>query len=131
MQPMHSAPHGPGMPPTAGGPRVFICHAQADDNRLGQLLAALSSWGVQYYYDTQVLSAGMPLSGATQQAIAECTIFLRVCSVESQQSYWVGLEQGAFLSLQAEDFRTGNPHAGMLVNLIIDEKYVRQPFDSG
>ena len=121
----------PGTQKPAGGPRVFISHTQDDNERLAPLLHALSAWGAQIYFDQQTPMQGMPLSNMTQQAIAECTIFLRICSVESQKSYWANLEQGAFLSLQAEDFRAGRQGARMLVNLILDQGYVRQPFDSG
>ncbi len=111
--------------------KVYICHAAEDTARCASLLQALSTWHVDYFFDATFATLGQPLSQQTQMAIAECDVFLRICSRASQRSYWVNLETGAFLSLQAEEHRTGQPSARRLVNLVIDREYQRQPFDSG
>src|SRR5262249_53765633 len=43
--------------------------------------------------------------------------------------YWMDLELGAFLSLQADDQRLGRGGLRTLVNLVLDPGYTPQPFD--
>lgn len=110
---------------------VFICHAREDNERCASLLAALKSWGVLYFFEAEGVVSGQTLAQRTQRAIIESPIFLRICSGEAQRSYWVSLETGAFLSLKADEYRAGRPDAHRLVNLIIDKRYLREPFDTG
>lgn len=110
--------------------RIFICHAQEDNERCASLLAALVAWDVPYFFATAGITSGQMLGQHAQRAIAECPIFLRICSGEAQRSYLVSLETGAFLSLKADEYRAGHPNAHRLINLIIDRRYLREPFDT-
>src|SRR5262245_47573416 len=112
-------------------PGVFICHAQEDNERCASLLTALESWGVRYFFETGSIASGQALAQRTQRAIVESPIFLRICSGEAQRSYWVTLETGALLSLKADEYRAGRADAHRLINLIIDRRYLREPFDTG
>src|SRR5215813_1880103 len=112
-------------------PGVFICHAREDNQRCASLLATLQSWGVLYFFEAEGIVSGQALAQRTQRAMIENPIFLRICSGEAQRSYWVSLETGAFLSLKADEYRAGRPNAHRLVNLIIDKRYLREPFDTG
>ncbi|MGZ6322032.1 MAG: outer membrane protein assembly factor BamB family protein [Ktedonobacterales bacterium] len=109
--------------------KVFVSHAQEDEQRCAALLQVLDDWGVDYWYDRHEQSASGPLSAKAQQALVECSIFLRICTRNTQRSYWMSIENGAFLGLQADDHRGGKSGARMLVNLILALGYVREPFD--
>lgn len=109
--------------------KVFVSHAQEDEQRCAALLRVLDDWDVDYWYDRHDQGADGPLAAKAQQALSECSIFLRICTPNTQRSYWMSIENGAFLGLQADDHRAGKSGARMLVNLILDRGYVREPFD--
>lgn len=109
--------------------KVFVSHAQEDEQRCAALLRALDDWGVDYWYDRHEQGAGAPLSEKAQLDLAECSIFLRICTRNTQRSYWMSIETGAFLGLQADDHRAGKAGLRTLINLILDPAYVREPFD--
>jgi outer membrane protein assembly factor BamB len=113
----------------AGRGRVFISHSQEDAARCAPLLAALDAWGVEYIFEAPRKGVELHLSERTQMAISECPIFLRICTNAIRRSYWMSLEAGAFLGLQAEDHRQGRSDARALVNLILDRDYTFEPFD--
>ncbi len=110
--------------------QVFISHSHDDNDACKPLLAALTAWGVDYWFDTERLDAGGNLSTRIQAAIAERAIFLRVCSVAVQQHpYWVNLETDAFRALQARDANAGLPATRTLIPFILDTNYTLQPFE--
>ncbi|MFI5272088.1 MAG: TIR domain-containing protein [Ktedonobacterales bacterium] len=112
-----------------GNGKVFISHAHDDNTSCQPLLRALDAWGVDYWFDTQRLDAGDDLSLRIQRAIAERDIFLRICTAAAQRSYWVRLETGAARGLQAEAHSHGDDGQRVLINLILDTSYAREPFD--
>jgi outer membrane protein assembly factor BamB len=109
--------------------KVFISHTHEDGGRFAALVALLRAWGVDLWYDEREPHAGEQLSERTQMAMAESGILLRLCTVATRRSYWMSLETGAFLSLQAEDYRQGRADQRRIVNLIADAGYVPEPFD--
>lgn len=112
-----------------GNGKVFVCHAHADNALCAPLLAALHVWGVDYWFDTAAMEAGADLTMRIQQAIAERDIFIRVCTNAAQQSYWARIETSAFRGLQAQAHRDGEDGRRVLINLILDPDYQREPFD--
>jgi phage terminase large subunit-like protein len=60
-----------------GNGKVFISHAHADNERCASLLAALKEWGVDFWFDTQQMTAGDTLTRRIEDAIAERDIFIR------------------------------------------------------
>lgn len=112
-----------------GNGKVFISHAHDDNARCRPLLAALTSWGVDYWFDEQRMDAGSDLSGSIQRAITERDVFLRICTSAGQRSYWTKLETSAFRGLQAEDSKAANGGRKVMINLILDPAYEREPFD--
>ncbi|WIG58427.1 MAG: hypothetical protein OJF49_001173 [Ktedonobacterales bacterium] len=114
----------------AGNGRVFISHSHDDNARCAPLLAAMEAWGVDYFFDTQGLGAGQQLNETIQREIATRDVFLRVCTAATQRSFWMSLEVSAFRGLQAEDQRRGRGSQRLLINLILDGDYTREPFDN-
>jgi hypothetical protein len=112
-----------------GNRKVFISHAHEDNAVCVPLLEALKAWGVDYWFDYESMSAGSSLSERIQHAITERDIFVRVCTRAAQRSYWVKLETGAFRGLQAEEDKQESGTKRVLINLILDTNYVREPFD--
>lgn len=112
-----------------GNGKVFVCHAHADNALCAPLLAALQAWGVDYWFDAAAMEAGADLTMRIQQAIAERDIFIRVCTNAAQQSYWARIETSAFRGLQAQAHRGGEDGRRVLINLILDPDYQREPFD--
>lgn len=111
--------------------QVFISHSEEDTQRLAPLLRALDSWGVSYYFDTlEQRAAGQGLSQQAQAALVEAPVLLRVCTRYTARSYWMSIESGAFLSLQADDHRAGALDRRKMVNLILDSAYMPAPFDT-
>lgn len=113
----------------AGNGKVFISHSHDDNARCAPLLAALDAWGVDYFFDTQGLGAGQQLNERIQQEINSRDIFLRICTAAVQRSYWMSLEVNAFRGLQAAERKRGRGRR-VLINLILDGDYSREPFDN-
>ncbi|HEX6799582.1 MAG TPA: TIR domain-containing protein, partial [Ktedonobacterales bacterium] len=114
----------------AGNGKVFISHSHDDNARCAPLLAALDAWGVDYFFDTQGLAAGQQLNERIQQEITSRDIFLRICTAAVQRSFWMSLEVNAFRGLQAADRKRGRGSRRVLINLILDGDYSREPFDN-
>lgn len=108
---------------------VFISHADEDIQRCAPLLRALDAWQVSYYFDALDRRASQSLSLETQQALVECEILLRICTRSTARSYWMSIEVGAFLSLQADDHKANQPERRKMVNLILDPQFKPEPFD--
>ncbi|HEY7974006.1 MAG TPA: PQQ-binding-like beta-propeller repeat protein, partial [Ktedonobacterales bacterium] len=110
--------------------RVFISHSHDDNERCAPLLTALDAWGVDYFFDTQGLTAGQQLNERIQRELGARDIMLRVCTAATQRSFWMSLEGTAFRGLQANDQRQGHAGRRLLINLILDGDYTREPFDA-
>lgn len=110
--------------------RVFVSHSHDDNTRCAPLLTALDAWGIDYFFDTQGLGAGQQLNERIQQELTSRDILLRVCTGATQRSFWMSLEVNAFRGLQANDQRRGQSDRRMLINLILDGDYSREPFDA-
>lgn len=110
--------------------RVFVSHSHDDNERCAPLMTALDAWGVDYFFDTQGLGAGQQLNERIQREISSRDILLRVCTAATQRSFWMSLEASAFRGLQASDHRQGQGDRRMLINLILDGDYSREPFDA-
>jgi TIR domain len=89
----------------------------------------LDAWGVDYWFDTETMQAGVELSTAIQSALEERDILLRVCTERTNGSYWMGLEADAFRGLQALGHQDRRGDRRLIINLILDDDYRRQPFD--
>lgn len=114
----------------ANNGRVFISHSHDDNARCAPLLTALDAWGIDYFFDTQGLTAGQQLNERIQREISSRDIMLRVCTAATQQSFWMSLEGAAFRGLQAMDQRKGRGDRRVLINLILDSDYTREPFEA-
>src|SRR5215467_12745108 len=112
-----------------GNGKLFISHAHEDNALCRPLLDALDAWGVDYWFDTRRLDAGDELSDRIQRAITERDVFVRICTISSQRSFWVRKEIGAFLGLQARDHRQGLPGTRRLIPLRLDPDYEFEPFE--
>src|SRR5487761_2375958 len=108
---------------------VFISHTDEDIERCGALLRTLDAWNIPYYFDAVDRRASHGLSTETQQTLVESDIMLRVCTRDTNRSYWMSIEVGALLSLQADDHRAGALGRHRLVNLTLDSGYRPEPFD--
>ncbi len=109
--------------------KVFLSAPQEPDKRITALRAALAAWGVDAFYEQRGKDAEMQLSQRVQQAIVDCTIFLRVCTEATPRSFWMSLEAGTFLGVQSDDHRQGSPQRRKQANLILSYDYVQEPFD--
>ncbi len=108
----------------AGNGKVFISHTHADNARCEPLLAALDAWRVDYWYDSQQLDAGQQLSPRLQEAISQRDVLLRVCTVNTANSYWMNLEQSAFRATQYQRRRgRGGSGARLSIDLVLDAAY--------
>ncbi|HEV2238213.1 MAG TPA: PQQ-binding-like beta-propeller repeat protein [Ktedonobacterales bacterium] len=115
--------------PDAG--KVYISHAPEDSARCAALLAALDAWEMPYWFDrTNPGAPPQELSQQAWQAITTCDYFLRVCTPATQRSQSMGQEANAFRGMQASDQRHGNADRRVLINLILDPGYQREPFDN-
>ena len=114
---------------TVGNGRVFISHSHDDNARIIPLLAALDAWGVDYWFDMQGLSAGQRLDERVQRELTTRDVFLRICTGALQRSFWSNLEATAFRGLQADDRQKGRPDRRLLISVIFDHEYQREPFD--
>src|SRR5690348_9317386 len=108
--------------------KVFISHAHEDNDRCAPLLAALTAWGTDHWFDVERLDAGQYLAPRIQQAITERDVFIRVCTTVSQRSYWVMLETEAFRGLQAAEYKEGKTDR-IMISLVLDEQYKLEPFE--
>lgn len=111
-----------------GNGKVFISHAHDDNDRCAPLLAALDSWGIDYWFDTRRLHPGDSLSREIEAAITARDCFIRICTPAAAESYWVRLETDAFRSLIAAELKH-HRQSRVLINLILDPAYQRTPFD--
>ena len=113
-----------------GNGKVFISHTHADNALCQPLLAALDAWGVDYWFDTQQLEPGQHLSERLQQAIRDRDIFIRICTANTAQSYWMTLELSAFRSLQLADQQQRHGSPRVTVNLVFDPHFDPGPADT-
>ena len=113
-----------------GNGKVFISHTHADNALCQPLLAALDAWGVDYWFDTQQLEPGQHLSEELQQAIRDRDIFIRICTTNTAQSYWMTLELSAFRSLQLADQQQKRRSPRVTVNLVLDPHFDPGPADN-
>jgi outer membrane protein assembly factor BamB len=111
------------------GGKVFISHTDEDIQRCAPLLRMLESWQVSYHFDALDRRSGQVLSQESQQALVDCEALLRICTRFTNRSYWMSIEAGALLSLQADDHRAGQPERRKIINLILDPAYTPEPFD--
>jgi TIR domain len=109
---------------------VFISCASDDSHYVGPITQILDKWGISYWAPpSQRESESRALSEEMNQALEKATIFLRLCTNATPRSYWMTLEQTAFLSLQADDFRINHAEKRKLINIVCDEHYHFEPFD--
>lgn len=108
---------------------LFVSHTDEDIARCAPILKTLGAWGVPCYFDAKDRRSANGLSLESQQALVESAIMLRVCTRYTGKSYWMSIEAGTYLSLQADDHRAGNDGRHKIVNLILDTSYKPEPFD--
>lgn len=110
----------------AGGVRVFISHAYEDNALCMPVVAALSAWGLDYFFDSSQPDPHRPLTTANQQQLVNSQVLLRICTPAAQRSERVAQEVAAFRMLQAQ--KGGGDRR--LVSIILDAGYVPEPLDA-
>lgn len=110
--------------------RIFVSHALDDTARCTPLLTALDAWDIDYFFETQDMGAVQQLPERAQRELDSRDILLRVCTSATQRSSGMSLEVNTFRGLQANDHRHGQPDRRLLINLILDGDYTREPFDA-
>ncbi len=113
----------------ANNGRIFVSHSHDDNERCAPLLTALDAWGVDYFFDTQGLTAGQQLNAEIQRELNQRDILLRVVTSATQASFWMSLEATAFRGLQAEDQRKGRTRR-VFINFVLDPIQNPDPFDA-
>jgi hypothetical protein len=103
-----------------GNGKVYVCHAFQDNERCRPLLDALTSWGVDHWFEEQREEADESLSPRVAQAIADRDIFVRIGSAASDKSHWVRLETETFRQIQDEAREHGDEAARLLIHLLLD-----------
>ncbi len=107
---------------------VFISYDEADVGRVMSISQLLTAWRVPNWMPPrQNISAAQ--RAQIQAALAQADTLLRICTAATSQSYWMTLEQAAYLSMLADAFRARQPLARRLINLRLDKSYRLQPFD--
>jgi hypothetical protein len=107
---------------------VFVSFAEEDAPRIAPVIAALSAWQTTYW--APVRDPYQPENDAAiQRGLTQADIFLRICTGNTPRSYWMTMEQTAFHIAQGEEYKQSGQLRRRLVNLVIDEKYRRRPFD--
>ena len=109
------------------GEKTFVCFAPEDTERTLPVLAALDAWEVTHTENTS--TADRRLTPAAQQAIRECTIFVRICTGATLNSSLVNQATDQFRQLLARDRQEHQRDHKKLVNLILDPAYQLQPAD--
>ncbi|MGE5334281.1 MAG: PQQ-binding-like beta-propeller repeat protein [Nitrososphaerota archaeon] len=104
------------------GRKVFICAAPEDAGYYGELVTALNAWEVEHSELDVVPGPVTSMPPAIQNAIAECEVFLRVCTGNTKQSSAVNLATDYFQQLLGNDRRKRRQRR-RLVNLILDPAY--------
>ncbi|MGH2514104.1 MAG: TIR domain-containing protein [Ktedonobacterales bacterium] len=107
---------------------LFISYAEEDANRIAPVCQALASWGLSYWTPPRG-TMGAEQNAQIQRALPGTNAFLRICTSYTSRSYWMTFEQTALLALQAEEYRQTGRRTRMLINVILDKAYRRQPFD--
>ncbi len=111
------------------GARVYISHADEDKEQCERLAKVLGEWQIPCYYDATDRHGGQALNSESQRALVNCDVMLRVCTRNTNRSYWMSIEAGALLALQADDHRAGQDGRHKIINLILDKSYKSEPFD--
>ena len=109
----------------SGNGKVFISHVHEDNARAQPYLAMLDAWGVDYWFDTQQLSAGNTISERVQKAIIERDIFLLLATGATNRSLWTGLETQAFRGLMAQDRQMRRSGRRQIIYLVLDPYFQR------
>lgn len=107
--------------------KVFISHTHSDTSRCEPLLACLDAWGIDYWFDIQQLAPGQQFSQRIQEALTERTVFIRICTREALQSFWMSQELAAFRGIAAAS-KSGDYHT---VSFVLDADYPREPLERG
>lgn len=112
------------------GKRTFVCFAAEDAFRAVPILAALAAWEVGHTALDAAAVVGNDLSAQTARAIAECEVFLRLCTGAIAASAPATAATDAFRQLLEEDRRRKRRTRRALINLILDPAYVNDPRDA-
>jgi hypothetical protein len=87
----------------------------------------LDAWQVTYWAPVRDL-ANSDQNAAIERGLRQADIFLRICTANTPRSYWMTMEQTAFHSAQAEEYRQTGHLSHKVINLIMDKQYQRLPF---
>lgn len=107
--------------------KVFLSHTPEDTERCAPIAQALKGHYINCWFETKRYETGQQLSERTLRAIQGRDIFLRICTSAAQRSSQMKLEAEAFRRLQAEDRQRGEGERRLLINVILDPGYVREP----
>lgn len=110
--------------------RIYISYAREDIALCAPLLTALDAWGVDYFMDAAPSATDQRPQEQTQREMTSRDIMLRICTGNTPLSQLMRLEVGAFRALQAADQRKQRDERRILINLILDSGYTREPFEA-
>jgi outer membrane protein assembly factor BamB len=105
------------------GKKVFICAAPEDATYTEAVVAALDAWEVQHTLLDTALGTSSGLPSATEHAIRDCEVFLRLCTANTRRSSAVNLATDTFQQLLKADRKRGRRDRRKLVNLMLDSAY--------
>jgi hypothetical protein len=108
--------------------RAFVSFAQEDLQSITPVCQTLDAWQLLYWAPVRD-PANPEQNTAIEQGLGQADIFLRICTAHTPRSYWMTMEQTAFHSAQAEEYRQMGHLNRKVINLIMDKQYQRLPFD--
>jgi hypothetical protein len=100
--------------------KVFISYVHADTERSKPLRAALSRWGVDFWFDDSNAQVGHVLLDELLTGIRPCDILIRLCTPETHRSVWMQRELGMYLAYQREKSLQIPGHQSKLINVCFE-----------
>ena len=89
-----------------GNGQVFISHTNDGHEQCTAMYRYLTSRGVDCWYDAHNMVPGQILTTEMQREIAARDVFLRVCTPQATNSFYMQLERDLLLALQAAEYQT-------------------------
>jgi hypothetical protein len=108
-------------------PKVYVSVAPQDFERCKPLLAALKSWSMGYWVETEDAS-GQAISSRGRQALGTHDFLLRICTPALQATPRCRQELDLFRELHPQNGE-GAQAPRRIINLILDAAYAAEPND--
>lgn len=80
-------------------PKVFLCHASQDKDRVRQFARELVLRGIEYWLDEEQIGPGDPVAGSISEGLEACTHILPFLSENLKKTNWARLEYNSILNL--------------------------------